>query len=484
MYAGGRMPRWSLSPDRCFAADPAQRKIARQLYAKVKNLPLVCPHGHVDPKFLSNPNARFGSPAELFIIPDHYVFRMLYSRGVRLEALGISTKDGSAAETDHRKVWQIFAENFHLFRGTPTGYWLRDELIGVFGVTEKLSGESAQRIYDHLEQELAKPEFAPRALFKKFNIEVLTTTDPVTSTLEHHQALKRQGWNQVRPTFRPDALLNLDAPNWPDNIRRLGVVSGVEVKDYRSFITALEQRRKFFKEMGATATDHAVVTPKTERLADDDASRIFNRAFNSQSKPGDAEAFTAHMLMEMGRMSTEDGLVMQLHIGSFRNHNQALFEAFGPDVGADIPVQTEWTKNLRPLLNAFANDPDFSLVLFTLDETTYSRELAPLTGHYPAVYLGPPWWFFDSVKGIERYLDAVVETAGVKNLAGFNDDTRAFASISARHDLWRRATCNWIAGLVVRHLIDDDDAPEMALDLAYRQARRVYKLDDVVAKVA
>lgn len=476
MYADGRMPRWSLSPDRCFAADPAQRKVARELYDEVKKLPLVCPHGHVDPKLFSDPDARFGSPAELFIIPDHYVFRKLYSRGIALENLGLPLLNGQVVERDHRKIWQIFAEHFHSFRGTPTGYWLRDELIEVFGAKEKLDGDSAQGIYDHLKQELAKPEFAPRALFKKFNIEVLATTDPATSTLEYHQSLRRQGWNHVRPTFRPDAVLDLDTSNWLDHIKRLSEVSGIEVKDYATFIAALEQRRMFFKEMGATATDHAALSPKTERLTDADASGIFKRAQSGKLKPGDAAAFLAHMLMEMARMSAADGLVMQLHVGSFRNHHQSLYDTFGPDVGADIPVSTEWTKNLQPLLNAYGHDPNFHLVLFTLDETTYSRELAPLAGHYPAVYLGPPWWFFDSLKGIERYLDAVVETAGIKNLAGFNDDTRAFASIPARHDLWRRVTCNWIAGLVVRHLIDDEDAVEMAKDLAYRQARQVYKL--------
>lgn len=476
MYADGRMPRWSLSPDRCFAAEPSQRKVARELYAEVKDLPLVCPHGHVDPKLFSDEDARFGSPAELFIIPDHYVFRMLYSQGVRLEDLGIPTRDGSPVETDHRKIWQRFAEHFHLFRGTPSGMWLSDEFVNVFGVQERLSAETADRIYDFLEQKLAQPEFSPRALFKQFNIEALTTTDAATSSLEHHQALKREGWNQVRPTFRPDAVLNLETPNWQENIKRLSEVSGIEVKDYPSFIRALEQRRQFFKEMGATATDHAAVTPKTERLVDADASRMFKRALVGKIKPGDAGAFTAHMLMEMARMSADDGLVMQLHIGSFRNHNDILFEKFGADMGADIPLQTEWTKNLRPLLNAYANDPDFSLVLFTLDETTYGRELAPLAGHYPSVYLGPPWWFFDSIKGNERYLDAVVETAGIKNLAGFNDDTRALASIPARHDLWRRVTCNWIAGLVVRGIVDEEDALEMAKDLAYRQAKRAYKL--------
>lgn len=471
------MAQWTLSEDRCFSAEPAQRRVARQLYESVRNLPLVCPHGHVPPQLLADPDARFGSPAELFIIPDHYVTRMLYSQGVRLEDLGVPTVDGSPVETDHRKIWQRFAEHFHLFRGTPTGLWLTDELINVFGVTEKLNGEAAQRIYDHIEAQLAKPEFTPRALFKRFNIETLCTTDAATDDLVHHKALRDEGWGDlVRPTFRPDAVINLETPGWRANIEKLSEVSGIDVKDYASFIRALEQRREFFKELGATATDHAAVTADTTPLTKSEASRIFDYALRGEIDSDTAALFTAHMLYEMARMSSEDGLVMQLHVGSFRNHNRAVYEKFGPDRGCDIPVATEWTRALHPLLNAFGNNPNFHLILFTLDETTYSRELAPLAGHYPSVYLGPPWWFFDSVLGMQRYLDAVMETAGLYNTAGFNDDTRAFASIPARHDVWRRVTCNWLAGMVVTGLIDEEDASEMAYEFAYGRAKKVYKL--------
>jgi glucuronate isomerase len=468
---------WALSPDRCFDATPTQREIARQLYAAVRDLPLVSPHGHVNPALLSDPNARFGSPAELFIIPDHYVFRMLYSQGVRMEDLGVPTKDGTPVETDHRRIWQRFAEHFYLFRGTPTGLWLTDELINVFDVDEPLSGESAQRIYDHLEAQLVRPEFTPRALLKRFNIEVLCTTDSATDRLEHHRNLHEAGLNLVRPTFRPDAVVNLQTQNWRANIDQLSEVSGTDVDDYASFIRALEARRAFFKQMGATATDHAAVTPYTTRLSDPEAEEIFARALQGNATEEDATRFTAHMLMELARMSVEDGLVMQLHVGSARNHNEAIFARFGLDMGADIPIQTEWTRNLQPLLNAYGNDSRFRLILFTLDESTYSRELAPIAGHYPAVLLGPPWWFYDSVNGMRRYLDLVIETAGVHNTAGFNDDTRAFASIPARHDVWRRVTCNWVASLVAQGLVSEDDAFEMAHDFAYRLAKRAYRLD-------
>lgn len=467
---------WALSPDRCFDPNPTQRELARQLYTSVKDLPLVCPHGHVPPALLAEPNARFGSPADLFIIPDHYVFRMLYSQGVTMEDLGVPTQDGAAVETDHRRIWQHFADYFYLFRGTPTGLWLTDELINVFGVDEPLNGDSAQRIYDHLEAQLTRPEFAPRALLKQFKIEVLCTTDAATDQLDDHRRLHEEGLNLIRPTFRPDAVVNLNAANWRSNIDKLSEVSGVEVGSYGAFMEALESRRAFFKQMGATATDHAAVTAHTERLSQQEAETIFNRALMGEATEADAARFTAHMLIEMARMSVEDGLVMQLHVGSIRNHNDRIAQRFGLDKGADIPTQTDWTNGLRALLNAYGNDRRLQLILFTLDESTYSRELAPLAGHYPALLLGPPWWFFDSVNGMRRYLDLVIETAGLYNTAGFNDDTRAFASIPSRHDVWRRVTCNWTAGQVAQGLISEDDAHEMAQDFAYRLAKRAYRL--------
>ena len=471
----------ALPPDRLFSPEPAQRKLARDLYESVKDLPLICPHGHVSPALLADPDATLGTPAELFVIPDHYVTRMLYSQGVRLESLGVPTKDGTPTdsrdtETDHRKVWRRFAEHFYLFRGTPTGLWLKDELAGVFGVEQTLTAETADAVYDELSEKLAQPEFSPRALFKRFNIEVLCTTDAATDTLDAHRSLHSEGWTHVRPTFRPDAVSNLQTEGWRENITELGEVSGLEVTDYPSFITALEGRRDFFRELGATTTDHAALTPHTERLSAGEADAIFGRALAGSATAEDAARFTAHMLLEFARMSVDDGLVMQLHAGSFRNHNESVFRRFGLDQGADIPTRTEWTRSLHTLLNDYGDHPNFRLILFTLDESTYSRELAPLAGHYPALRLGPPWWFFDSVKGMERFLDAVVETAGVYNLAGFNDDTRAFVSVPTRHDVWRRVTCNWLAGETVRGLVGEDDAPELARELAYGLAKAAYKL--------
>ncbi|GAC1565059.1 MAG: glucuronate isomerase [Herpetosiphon sp.] len=462
--------------DHCFASEPAQRELGLRLYASVKDLPLVCPHGHVSPALLDDPEVRLGSPADLFIIPDHYVFRMLYSQGVAMEDLGVPTKDGTPVEQDHRQIWQRFADHFYLFRGTPTGLWLRDELSTVFGVDQTLNSGNAQQIYDQLETKLATPEFAPRALLKRFNIEVLCTTDSATDRLEHHQTLQREGLTVVRPTFRPDGVVNLETPAWQTNIETLSKVSAIEVNGYAAFIRALEERRAFFKQMGATATDHAAVHPHTERLSDQEAEGIFGRALQGTVRGEDAARFTAHMLMEMARMSVEDGLVMQLHAGSIRNHNQAIFDRFGTDMGADIPTRTDWTHGLRALLNAYGNDSRLRLILFTLDEGTYGRELAPLAGHYPAVLLGPPWWFFDSVNGMRRFLDLVVETAGLYNTAGFNDDTRAFVSIPSRHDVWRRVSCDWLAGLAVQGLIEADDAQEMAHDMAYRLSRRAYRI--------
>ncbi len=468
-----------LPADRYFDPNPAQRKIALELYRCVADLPIVSPHGHVDPRLFADPEATFGTPAELLIIPDHYVYRMLYSQGIPLESLGVPRRDGGAVEQDHRKIWQIFAENFYLFRGTPTGMWLKHELYDVFGVREKLDGDSAQRIYDQIAARLSTPEFRPRALFERFNIEVLCTTDAATDTLVYHRQIKESGWQgDIRPTFRPDAVINILTEGWRENIETLSKVSGIDVHSYSTFIQALEERRAFFKAMGATATDHAALTPYTAELSPTEAEAIFQRALRGEATADDEARFTAHMLMESARMSIEDGLVMQLHTGSYRNHNQPLFERFGRDRGADIPIRSEFTRNLRPLLNKYGNDPRLTLILFTLDETTYSRELAPLAGHYPAVKIGPAWWFHDSLNGMMRYREQICETAGLYNTVGFNDDTRAFPSIPARHDLSRRVDANWLAGMVVRGVVDMEDAREMIVDCAYRLAKRAYKLGE------
>ena len=468
-----------LHPDRYFDPDPAVRRVARTLHEETEGLPLVCPHGHVDAALLAD-DAAFPEPTALLLTPDHYVVRMLYSQGVPMEDLGIPTRDGTAVEQDPRRVWQRFAEHWPLFRGTPTGAWLTHEMSALFGVRVKLSAATAQRVYDEIAERLASPEFRPRALFERFKIETLATTDAATDSLTAHRRLRASGWrygSRVIPTFRPDAVFRIAAPGWADALAALAHAHGAPVQDYATFVDALAQRRAYFRSLGATATDHAVVEPYTERLRDEDVDALFVAALRGDATPADQRRFEAHMLMEMARQSIDDGMVMQLHPGSLRDHNARLAERFGVDKGADIPVATEYTRNLRALLNAYGNDPRLTLVLFTLDEATYARELAPLAGHYPALRLGPPWWFHDSVQGMIRFRERVTETAGVYNLAGFNDDTRAFCSIPARHDLARRVDANWLAGLVARHVIDLADAREIARALAYDLARRTYKLD-------
>jgi glucuronate isomerase len=464
--------------ERYFSPDPALRNLAYSLYTQVKDLPLICPHGHVDPHILAASTYDWGTPVDLLLVPDHYIFRMLYSQGIALEDLGIPRKDGTPAETDHRKIWQTMCDHWYLFRGTPSSVWLHDELRDIFGIEDKITSANAQAIYDKINEQLHSPQFQPRQLFERFRIEVLATTDAATSSLEDHQRIIAAGWPiRVIPTFRPDAVVNIQFEHFSENIQLLGQVSGIEVIGYHSYIAALEQRRKFFKSMGATATDHAAQTALTERLSERDADVILQRALRGEVSAEDAQRFTGHMLIEMARMSTEDSLVMQVHIGSYRDHNPLLHERFGRDMGADIPTASEFTRNFKPLLDLFGRNRDLTLILFQLDETNYARELAPLAGHYPALRLGPPWWFFDSWLGIRRFFDTVVETAGIYNTVGFNDDTRAYPSIPARHDLWRRACADWLAEQVVRGFIDEEDAHEMLLDMAYRLAKQTYKLE-------
>ena len=465
-----------LDENRFFDPDPTIRRFARELYDGVKDLPIVGPHGHVDPKLFAD-NHPFPDPTELILIPDHYVFRMLYSQGISLESLGIPTRRGEAVETDHRKIWQIFGENYYLFGGTPTGAWLGHVFSELFGITKKLTAETAMFFYDQIQEKLQSPEFLPRAMFDSFNIEVLTTTDGAADSLEHHKKIKESYWNaNIIPCFRPDAVVNLIIAEWQENIKDLEKASGIEITSYRNFIKAIENRREFFKTMGAVSTDQGVFSPYTHQLTADEAETIFQRALKGQAAEEDTALFTANMLMEMARMSIEDGLVMQIHPGSYRNHNQKIFDKFGADKGCDIPVQTEYTQNLYELLNKYGNDSRLRLIVFTLDETTYARELAPLAGHYPAMKLGPAWWFNDSIEGMKRYRQMVTETAGIYNTVGFNDDTRAFPSIPARHDLSRRVDCNYLAGLVARFIIDMDDARTMSRYLAYGLVKKAYGL--------
>lgn len=466
-----------LPENRYFDADPHQNEIALHLYKKAAHLPLICPHGHVDPVMFADPDYNFGTPTQLLIVPDHYVFRMLYSQGIALEEMGLRQMNGEKQRVSDEEIWQTFAQNFYLFRGTPTGMWFQEELFHVFGIEDKLSSATAETIYQQVSAKLNSTEYRPRALYDRFNIEVLCTTDPATSDLTHHQAIRKADWSgDIRPTFRPDSVVNLDTRGWKQEIDALSSVTNIAIGDYQTFIVALEKQRSFFKQMGATATDHGALTPYTEKLSQHEAETIFQRALRGNSNNEDARRFTGHMLMEMARMSVEDGLVMQLHTGSYRNHNQMVFERFGPDTGGDIPIANEFTRNLRPLLNEFGNNPHFSLIVFMLDESTLSRELAPLAGHYPALRLGPPWWFLDSWNGMTRFRELVSETAGLYNTVGFNDDTRAFPSIPARHDLARRVDANWLASLVVRYVIDLEDGEEMMQAAAYDLAKTAYKL--------
>ncbi len=474
--ASDKKQNWSLSKKRFLGSETKQRDLAFEIYNHIKDLPIVSPHGHVPAEWLSDKDFRFASPAELLIIPDHYILRMLHSQGIPLANLGVKTTDGSWFETEHRKIWKSFAENFHLFRATPTGIWLKDELINVFDIDLKLNSGNADAIYDLLQEKIQSLEYSPRALFKKFNIEYLATTDAATDSLEHHKKLRRDGFENIIPTFRPDNVINLDTENWQENIISLSELSAIDVIDYDSFILALKNRREYFISLGATASDHGAETAYTETLSTNDLAGVWARAQSNKSTKEDARRFTAHMLIEMAKMSLEDGLVMQLHVGSYRNHDQASFLKYGRDIGADIPIKAEWSKNLRALLNKFGNEAKFSMIVFTLDETSYSRELAPLAGYYPALKIGPPWWFFDSAKGMERYLNSIVETAGFYNLAGFNDDTRAFASIPARHDVWRRIVSKFIATNTLDGFIDYGDSLELAYDLAYKQAKQSYNL--------
>jgi glucuronate isomerase len=470
------MERLILDENRFFDAEPAVRKIARELYEGVKDLPIISPHGHVDPKIFSE-NKPFPDPTELILIPDHYFFRMLYSQGIPLESLGVPTIDGTEVEKDHRKIWQIFGDNYYLFAGTPMGIWLNHEFSVVFGIEEKLNSESAMRIYDQIQEKLQSPEFLPRAMFERFNIEVLSTTDAAADTLDEHKKIKDSGWEgKIVPCFRPDAVVNLDMANWRDELNRLSEVCGYEISNYETYLKAMRERRDFFKEMGAVSTDHAVIQPYTTELSHAEADRLLQKALNGEADEEDAKLFSANMLMEMARMSIEDGLTMQIHPGSLRNHNEVIFKRFGLDKGYDIPVATEFTYNMRAILNKYGNDPRLTMIVFTLDESNYARELAPLAGHYPAMKLGPAWWFHDSLEGMTRYRMNVTETAGIYNTVGFNDDTRAFPSIPARHDLARRVDANFVARMAARHLIDMSEAHKIMRALSRDLVKKAYNL--------
>jgi len=465
-----------LHPDRLFPSDSLSRDIARKLYESVKDLPIISPHGHTDPSWFAD-NQPFGNPADLLIKPDHYVFRMLYSQGVPLESLGIPGREGTPAETDPRAIWQRLAENYHLFRGTPSRMWLDTVFHDVFELDVALDASTAELYYERIDSYLKKPEFLPRSLFERFNIEVIATTESPLDDLRHHQKILDSGWGgRIITAYRPDPVLDPDYEGFADNLRRLAEITGEDTGSYAGYLAALRNRREFFKQMGATSTDHGHPTATTANLSPAEAEALFNRVRNGGASSEDAELFRGQMLTEMARMSIEDGLVMQIHPGSVRNHNKVVFEKYGRDKGCDIPSRTDYVHALRPLLEAVGNEPGLTIILFTLDETSYSRELAPLAGHYPALKLGPSWWFHDSPEGMRRFREQVTETAGFYNTVGFNDDTRAFLSIPARHDVARRMDCVWLAQLVAEHRLVEDEAFELAQELAYKLAKDAYKL--------
>ena len=458
-------------PDRLLPTDPQTRAVARELYASVAKLPIVSPHGHTDPSWFAL-NENFANATELLLRPDHYVFRMLYSQGVPLEALGIG-KSGA----DPRAAWRLFAERFHLFRGTPSRFWL-DWVFGeAFGIDVQLSAETSDLYYDTITAALATDAFKPRALFERNNIEVIATTESPLDSLEYHRAIRDSGWNgRVITAYRPDPVIDPEFEGFHGNLRRLAEITGEDCFSWNGYLAAHRQRRSYFAALGATSTDHGHPTPRTANLGPAAAEDLFVRVVTGRFTPEDAELFRAQMLTEMAAMSCDDGLVMQIHPGSFRNHNAEVFAQFGRDKGADIPMRTEYVHALKPLLDRFGNDPRLSVILFTLDESVYSRELAPLAGHYPCLKLGPAWWFHDSPEGMRRYRRATTETAGFYNTVGFNDDTRAFLSIPARHDMARRIDCGYLAELVVEHSIEDWEAAELARGLAYDFAKQAYRL--------
>lgn len=462
-----------LHPDRLFPADPGTRKVAQALYASIKDLPIVSPHGHSQASWFAQ-NEPFPDPATLFVLPDHYVYRMLYSQGVSLEDLEI----GDMKARNPRKVWRVFASHYHLFRGTPTRVWLDYAFQELFGLKQCLSEKTSDLYYDTISEKLAQPDFLPRTLFDRFKIEALSTTDAPTDSLQDIQTIRSSGWKaRIFPTFRPDSVVDPDFPGFSQSIQSLGQQTGEDVSTWTGYLNALRKSRKRFISLGCIATDHGHPSAQTADLGSDQAATLFARVISGKTGAADRELFRAQMLTEMAAMSLEDRLVMQIHPGSVRNHNAKLFEKFGRDCGADIPAATNYVHALKPLLDRFGNETRLTIILFTLDETAYSRELAPLAGHYPCLRLGPPWWFYDSPEGMMRFREQVTETAGFYNTVGFNDDTRAFLSIPARHDVARRVDSAFLARLVAEHRLDEDEAFELAQELTYRLAKKAYRIE-------
>ncbi len=464
-----------LHPDRLFPAEPTLRAVARALYAEVRNLPIISPHGHTDPVWFAD-NEPFDNAVDLLLAPDHYLYRMLYSQGVSLERLGVYSRQG-APDFDARAAWRLFAQHYTLFRGTPSALWLDQVFCDVFGLKIRLTAATADAYFDAIGAALASEPFRPRALFDRFKIEVLATTESPLDRLEAHHKIRRSGWaGRVISTYRPDPVVDPEHEQFRDALAAFGELTGRDTFSWRGYLDAHRERRAAFAALGTTASDHGHPSALTADLSDPDAQRLFEKILSGRFVAADAELFRAQMLTEMAKMSIDDGLVLQIHPGAFRNHNRSLFSSHGRDKGADIPQRTDYVHALKPLLDRFGNDRRLSIIVFTLDETAYSRELAPLAGHYPVMKLGPAWWFHDSPEGMRRYREQVTETAGFYNTVGFNDDTRAFLSIPARHDVARRVDCAFLARLVTEHRLSETDAIETAIDLAYRLPKAAYRL--------
>ncbi len=464
-----------LDPNRLFPADAKARQLAGALYDTIKDLPIVSPHGHTDPKWFAL-NENFPDPAELIIKPDHYVVRMLISQGIRFEELGICPS-GSSQTRDPKEVWNLFAENYHLFRGTPSALWLDHSFEHVFGIDTPLNGQSGGEIYDHIDACLTQDAYRPRSLFERFNIEAIATTEAALDPLEYHQIIRDSDWDgNVVTAYRPDSVVDPEFDGFAENVQQLGKLTGCDVATFEGYLEAHRNRRTFFSSMGATSTDHGHATARTEDMSIDEITKLYAKILSGQFTAEDADMFRGQMLTEMARMSCEDGLVMQLHCGSYRNHSQNVFQNFGRDRGFDIPTRTDYVHALSPLLNSVGMNRDLTLIVFTLDETSFSRELAPLAGAYPALKLGPPWWFFDSYEGMKRFRETTTETCGFYNTVGFNDDTRAFCSIPARHDVARRCDSAYLADLVTTGRLRETEAFELARDLTYTFVKQAYKL--------
>lgn len=465
-----------LDEDRLFPAEGRARDLARTLHAEIRDLPIISPHGHTDPRWFAE-DAAFPDPAQLFVTPDHYVFRMLCSQGVDLADLGVPRADGGPVEADGRRIWRLFASHYHLFRGTPSRMWLDHSFQHVFGIDRRLTAETADWYYDHIADCLARPEFRPRALFKRFGIEAIATTEAATDDLRWHRMIRESDWDgRVITAYRPDGVIDPEMGGFADNVALMGQQTGFDTATWQGYLDAHRARRAYFKEFGATSSDHGHPSARTEDLPQAEAAALFQKALRGECTTEEADAFRGQMLTEMARMSLEDGLVLQIHPGSRRNHSDQVMAMFGRDKGFDIPGRTDYVTALRPLLNAVGMRPDLTVILFTLDETSYSRELAPLAGVYPCLRLGPAWWFHDSAEGMRRFREMTTETAGFYNTVGFNDDTRAFCSIPARHDVARRVDCAYLATLVATGRLAEDEAHELARDLTYELAKRAYRL--------